>query len=66
MLLQHIGFEGFGTKLHKALDVCGQYERAVVMTSRDTGSSSQDFGDYLMRTVADPSLESRWGEYVKA
>lgn len=65
MLLQHIGFEDLGAKLHKALDVCGQYERAVVMTGRNTGATSQEFGDYLMRTVEDPKLESRWDEYVK-
>ena len=45
MLLQHIGFEDLGAKLHKALDVCGQYERAVVMTGRNTGATSQEFGD---------------------
>ncbi len=66
MLLQHIGFEELGAKLHKALDVCGQYEKTVVMTGRDTGATCQEFGDYLMRTVEDPSLESRWDEYVKA
>ena len=65
MLLQHIGFEELGAKLHKALDVCGQYEKAVVMTGRDTGAASQEFGDYLMRTVEDPTLESRWDEYMK-
>ena len=59
MLLQHIGFEELGAKLHMALDVCWQYERAVVMTGRDTGATSLEFGDYLMRTVGDPSLESQ-------
>ena len=51
MLLQHIGFEELGAKLHMALDVCGQYEKPVVMTGRDTGATSLEFGDYLMRTV---------------
>ena len=59
MLLQHIGFEELGAKLHMALDVCGQYERSVVMTGRDTGATSLEFGDYLMRTVEEPSLESQ-------
>jgi isocitrate dehydrogenase (NAD+) len=27
MLLEHIGFPDLGAKLHKALDVCGQYEK---------------------------------------
>ena len=30
MMLEHIGFEALGGKLHKALDICGQYERKMV------------------------------------
>ena len=66
MMLEHIGFESLGAKLHKALDICGQYERKVVMTGRDTGSTSSEFGQYLMSTVEDPLVESRWDEYVNA
>ena len=66
MLLTHIGFEDEGAKLHKALDVCGQYERKIVMTGRDTGATGKEFGEYLMSTVEDPRLESRWEEYVSA
>ena len=66
MMLQHIGFESLGAKLHKALDICGQYERKVVMTGRDTGATSQEYGKYLMSTVEDPKVEGRWDEYVKA
>ena len=64
MLLTHIGFESEGDKLHKALDVCGQYERKITMTGRDTGATGKEFGAYLMSTVADSKLESRWEEYV--
>ncbi len=64
MMLEHIGFESLGAKLHKALDICGQYERKVVMTGRDTGATSSEFGQYLMSTVEDPSVESRWDEYA--
>ena len=66
MMLEHIGFEALGGKLHKALDICGQYERNVVMTGRSTGATSAEFGQYLMSTVEDPSVESRWDEYVAA
>ena len=66
MMLEHIGFESLGAKLHKALDICGQYERKVVMTGRDTGATSSEFGQYLMSTVEDPSVESRWDEYANA
>ena len=66
MLLTHIGFEAEGHKLHKALDICGQYERKLAITGRDTGTTGVAFGDYLMETIVDPALESRWEEYVHA
>ena len=57
---------GVGGKLHKALDICGQYERKMVMTGRDTGVTSAEFGEYIMGTVEDPDVEARWDEYVQA
>ena len=63
MLLEHIGFTDLGSRLHKALDVCGMYEKKVLTTGRDTGATSNEFGDYVMSTVGDSSLESRWEEY---
>ncbi len=66
MMLEHIGFEQLGGKLHKALDICGQYERKMVMTGRDTGVTSAEFGEYIMQTVEDPNVEARWDEYVAA
>ena len=65
MLLTHIGFEDQGNKLHKALDICGQYERKIAITGRDTGCTGKEFGDYLMETIEDSKLESRWDEYVQ-
>ena len=64
MMLEHIGFEALGGKLHKALDICGQYERKMIMTGRDTGVTSAEFGEYIMQTVEDPDVEARWDEYV--
>ena len=66
MMMQHIGFDQFADKLHKALDICGQYEKKLVMTGRNTGATSAEFGEYLMATVEDPSVESRWEEYVRS
>ena len=64
MLMTHIGFEDQGNKLHKALDICGQYERKIIMTGRDTGATGEELGKYLMETIVDPRLESRWEEYL--
>jgi isocitrate dehydrogenase (NAD+) len=66
MLMEHIGFAEQGVKLHKALDVCGQYEKKMVMTGRSTGATSAQFGEYLMQTVEDPNLDAKWEGYVKA
>ena len=66
MMLEHIGYTDIGSKLHKAIDICGQYERRIVMTGRSTGATSAEFGRYLMETVADPAIEDRWQEYVDA
>jgi isocitrate dehydrogenase (NAD+) len=66
MLLEHIGFAELGSKLHKALDVCGQYEKKIVMTGRSNGATSAQFGEYLMQTVEDPNLDAKWEGYVKA
>ncbi|MBF8267662.1 MAG: isocitrate dehydrogenase [Dehalococcoidia bacterium] len=66
MLLEHLGFTDLGSKLHKALDICGQYEKRVIMTGRSTGATSREFGDYLMATVQEPDMEARWELYSVA
>ncbi len=66
MMLEHIGFPEQGKKLHMALDVCGQYEKKVVMTGRPGGRTSRELGEYIMATVEDPTLERRWKGYVRA
>ena len=64
MMLEHLGFDELGATLHMAIDVCGMYERKVVMTGRSSGATSKEFGDYVLATVEDPALKPRWEEYV--
>ena len=64
MLLEHIGFNDIGSKLHRALDICGQYEKLVVMTGRASGATSKEFGDYILSTVEDPNINAKWDEFV--
>ena len=59
-MLEHLGFNDLGSRLHKALDICGQSERKVVMTGCGTGATTSEFGDYVMATVEDPKVETRW------
>lgn len=66
MLLRHIGIADLADKLEMALDVCGQYEKRLVMTGRDTGCTGREFAQYVMETMQDKTLAERWGDYVKA
>lgn len=60
MMLDHIGFADRGRKLAMALEICGQYEKKLVMTGRDTGATGPQFANYILETMQDPSLEPRW------
>lgn len=52
LLLNHIGEQEKGAKLERALDICMFEEKKLVITGRDTGATSADFGKYVMDTVA--------------
>jgi len=65
MLLNHIGYKELGKKLEMALDICGQYEKRLVMTGRPTGATGREFCDYILETLNVPNLEKRWQEYQK-
>lgn len=64
MMLNHIGFPQKGKRLEMALDICGQYEKKLVMTGRSTGATGSEFGDYILATLQEPNLEKRWKEYA--
>lgn len=63
MLLSHIGFPDRARRLEMALDICGSYEKRLVVTGRDTGATGGAFADYVMETLHDPNLEERWHGY---
>ena len=66
MMLEHIGFTELGGRLSKALDICGQFEKKISITGRDTGCTGKELGDYVVATVQDSSLDARWEAYVNA
>jgi isocitrate dehydrogenase (NAD+) len=63
LMMAHIGFPDRAKQLEMALDICGQFEKKLVMTGRDTGATGREYCDYLLETVADSNLEQRWQEY---
>ena len=51
MLLEQIGEIELAAKLEKALDICMYTEKKLVITGRDTGCTSKEFGDYVLETI---------------
>jgi isocitrate dehydrogenase (NAD+) len=60
MLLEHIGYTDEASRLRMALDICGIYEKKLLMTGRDTGATGAEYAEYLMETLREASLKERW------
>ncbi|MEO8458711.1 MAG: isocitrate/isopropylmalate family dehydrogenase [Chloroflexota bacterium] len=63
MMLRHLGFADRADKLEHALDIAGRFEKKLVMTGRDTGANSRDFGEYILSLVRDRNLDKNWNAY---
>ena len=51
MLLRHIGFTDKADKLSKAMSICCDSEKKVVVTGNTDGATCKEFADYLMQTI---------------
>ncbi len=51
MLLRHIGFTNKADKLNKALNICAETEKKVVIDDSESSATCSQFGDYLMETI---------------
>ncbi len=60
MLLNHVGYVEKAKKLEMALDLCTQFEKRIRMTGRSDGATGEDFGCYVLETVARDDLEKVW------
>ena len=65
LLISHIGYPERGKNLEMALDICGQYEKKLDITGRDTGCTGAEYANYLMETLQDPGLKDKWESYTK-
>jgi isocitrate dehydrogenase (NAD+) len=65
MLIGHIGYPEKARNLEMALDICGQYEKKIVVTGRSTGATGTDFTNYIMAWLANPKLNEKWEAYVQ-
>ncbi|MFC1568232.1 isocitrate/isopropylmalate family dehydrogenase [Candidatus Margulisiibacteriota bacterium] len=60
MLLRHIGYPERAAKVEMALELCGQYEKKMVITGRATGVTGEEYVKYLLSWIDNPKLRSRW------
>ncbi len=51
MLLRHIGFTEKAEKLAKAMSICNETEKRVVVTGNRDGATCKEFAEYLMETI---------------
>jgi len=65
MLMNHIGYVDEARRLDMALDICSQFEKRLVMTGRADGAEGSAYANYILETVNDPELESRWRGYLQ-
>jgi len=65
MLLEHIGYSELGQKLDKALSICGQFEKKLKITGRDTGVTGEEYGKYVLETVRDKDINSKYERLSK-
>lgn len=60
MLLRHIGYPEKAERVEMAMEMCGQFEKRMVITGRDTGASGEEYTRYLLSWVDNPQLKQRW------
>lgn len=65
MLLEHIGYMDEARKLQMALDICGNFEKKLEITGRDTGATGAEYAEYLMKTLSQDNLEEVFNSYQK-
>jgi len=64
MLLRHIGYPQEGERVEMALEICGQFEKKVVITGRDTGVTGEEYTQYVLSWVDNPGLKPTWEKAV--
>ncbi len=63
MLLRHIAYPEKARRLDMALDICGIYEKKLMITGRPDGATGDGFANYVMETLKDPKLDEKWRSF---
>ncbi len=64
MMLEHIGYIEKADQLGKALEICQQFEKKMIITGRDNGVTGREFCDYILETVQLPDLDEKYKQYT--
>ena len=48
-----------------ALEVCGQFEKKVVLTGRNTGATGEELTKYILSWIDHPKLKEKWNVEVE-
>ncbi|MDD3839989.1 MAG: isocitrate/isopropylmalate family dehydrogenase [Clostridia bacterium] len=65
MLLDHIGYSSQAQNLQMALEICGQYEKKLAITGRESGATGEEYANYIMETLQDKNLEQKYNSFIK-
>lgn len=65
MLLDYIGYSDEADKLSKALQICSEYEKKVVLTGRSDGGTGEAFAQYLMDTLSRDDLDEFYDSFTQ-
>ncbi|NBV83931.1 hypothetical protein EBR57_07420, partial [bacterium] len=66
MLARHIGFPVEAERIEKALEICVQLERKLVVTGRSDGATADEFSEYVMTWLCNPELNSVYDRLCNA
>ena len=66
MLARHIGFPVEAERIEKALEICVQLERKLVVTGRGDGATADEFSEYVMTWLCNPELNSVYDRLCNA
>ncbi len=55
MMLRHIGLIAKADLLAKAMEICTEKEKKVIVTGNRDGATAREFADYLLQTLSDIS-----------
>jgi isocitrate dehydrogenase (NAD+) len=51
MLLRHIGMQKSAEKLERAMQICTETEKKVIVTGNRDGATCKEFANYVIETV---------------